>query len=236
MGTGFCHLMGSCFYEVAVNAGCVANLSPLMTLLFSSIPLTIGGCCFFAGSLFEARECCLYKFRNTSQWWAVLFSLAGSSCYCFAGPCYLAVVDFDIGGNLAIGMAGLNFVHSCMFQLFLWRDEQYGLAFSTQMSSKYGKTPKDAEQDRFSLFGLVVITLFCWFGMVATLAMFSESYVSKVRLMEAVVLVSFHVLVLILIHLLLAERGTVVRTPTTQPWELCTKVHMLSLSWPALVL
>lgn len=205
----------------------------------------MAGVAFFAGSLFEARECRLYKFKNTSQWWAVFFSLAGSSCYCFGGPCYLAVVDFDTGGNLAIGMAGLNFVHSCVFQLFLWRDEQYGLAFSTQMSSKYGKTQKDAEQDRFSLFGLVVITLFCWFGMVATLAMFSESYVPTVQFMEAVVLVSFHVLVLILIHLVLAERATVVRTPTTQPWELlhksahvvtvlassCTVARVIDLFW-----
>merc|ERR1712107_107917 len=104
------------------------------------------------------------------------------------------------------------------------------------MSSKYGKTPKDAEQDRFSLFGLVVITLFCWFGMVATLAMFSESYVSKVRLMEAVVLVSFHVLVLILIHLLLAERATWCVPRLLSHGSCCTKVHMLSLSWPAPVL
>ena len=160
----------------------------------------------------------------------------------------------DWNGLLSWGVGSVFYAISAFALLLMWRDEQFGLTFVAELNrlgqsathkdawarpaasidvyaetgarpqSRYGKT--HAEPDRMSLKSVCYVELYCLFGVLATMIFFCECGNGEGFSQYDMIYRSSHIVAeFAVIHLAVAVRSALPRSPKLPPWR---SLHLLA--------
>jgi hypothetical protein len=195
-----------------------------MAVILMKIPYTIAGGLFMLGGLFEAIENEIFTSKPDSMSkWSAISNVTGGLLFLLA-----AVADFWSGWWCSF----LWFVGSVLYTggsilgLFLWRDEQFGLAFlvalntaarKSRASRSGGSRPREHGQEQtFSYRSIFFILFYC---VVAVLVVYNTGLVVQFvpeQCAGSASEVYNEVLPFFLMHMVLLMHSAVVQTPSRQ--------------------
>merc|ERR1712159_827713 len=133
------YFIGATLYTIGLSVGLFADrVSPTVNMVFQLIPIFVGGFCFLLAAMLECVQSRVFQKPKCSVLWvAATMNLIGSIFFT-AGGCFF-LVSQDAPGNLSYGVGSLAYLASSLGSLLLWRDEQFGLLFLSEIN-KFGKS------------------------------------------------------------------------------------------------
>uniref|UniRef100_A0A7S1LSH5 Uncharacterized protein n=1 Tax=Alexandrium catenella TaxID=2925 RepID=A0A7S1LSH5_ALECA len=240
---GLLYFVGASIYQVGLAGALVPSVpgDPLLKYWIIQIPTAVGGVFFFLASIGEVVEV-WGPGRNWIARWSVANDVLGCLLFAIAGFVYMMepTPEFDkaailmVGGTMyAVGSA--NFAVAAVFALMLWRDGNFGLAYSAQLA----KLAPHESPGRFSISSVLWVSGLCFSGAVATMTFCCKARTSAWNMTDKLDYVTrtfYPLLMFVIIHMVIALRAAVVNLPTEQPWKALHKACNFLLAVATLVL
>jgi len=194
-------------------SGCVVKLVKRYAFIFGSV-------CFFLGGVVE----CVQNYGNITlkNWSSALgfivgvFNSLGGACF-WAGSVTLDAYQ----GNFLFGVGSAIFILSSAVQIWMWKDEQFGLSFLAALNDYQNLSivPRN-DRSRFSGRGVFFVWLYCYCGAVSaynfTIEVKRHFSLSSVRSDQ----MAFNELLpFIFAHSMLLLSSAVVRVPPGRPYR-----------------
>mmetsp|Transcript_43561 Transcript_43561/g.87830 ORF Transcript_43561/g.87830 Transcript_43561/m.87830 type:complete len:446 (-) Transcript_43561:73-1410(-) len=238
---GLLYFIGANLFQVELTASLFPSVlaDPFLNRWVVQVPTAVGGVFFFLASLCEVPEWLSESGRGRIAFFAVVNDVLGCALFAIAGFVYMVppTPTFDSnsvgGGMYAVGST--NFVVSGVFTLMLWRDGNFGLAYSAQL----GKLAHHESPGRFSALSILMVTGLCLFGTIAAAVLFCEARVSWWSSSDETDYVTrtfYPFLLFVAFHMVIALRSAVVNLPTEQPWRALHQACHLLLAMASVVL
>lgn len=225
------YLIGTIIFPVGLVAAVFEDLTSAESLFLSTIPSTVGGLLFALAAICECIECSVFKFRwKGFVEWAAFCNFVGGVLFFLGGAVYFLPYEVELVSNLMYGVGSAIFFLGGVFNLLLWKDEQFGLTFLSvlnQFSSsrrRQSNEPSSSRGDappKFSMRGIIFVIFYC---LVSVMAIFNFALAVHKLVQDpswsGLTRAFNEALPFLLLHMILVVHSAVVQTPNAQPFHL----------------
>lgn len=200
---------------------CSTGCSDCVLKVVKRYAFIFGATCFLAGGVVE----CVQNYGNiTRRSCSSSLGFVVGFLNSLGGACYLSgswTLDAYLG-NFLFGVGSIIFIVSSSIQIWMWKDEQFGLSFLAALNDYHSlsQRPRNDRKDSFSGRGAFFVWLYCYCGAVSaynfTIEVARHFSLTRVRSDQ----MAFNELLpFIFAHMMLLLTSAVVRVPPGRPYR-----------------